>query len=202
MSEFFKDILAFINTPFGSSIAGGLIGGLFTFLGVSLSMRANVKSNLLIQKREVNSFCKAIMAELQCLHDRYMATMGSALGEHPVDEPFLYHYTVTEQYFTVFNTNANFLGKVSDDDLRSQIISTYTSTKGHMDSLRMNTTLYLELKEIKNHEPIAAGSSLEVRKNNLIQSLRNYSNMLRLGHHKLMDQMISTIQNLKTYEEK
>ncbi len=48
------------------------------------------------------------------------------------------YYPLTQDYFTVYQSNAHLIGEIQNEDLRGLIILTYSAAKGVVDSYRYN----------------------------------------------------------------
>lgn len=192
-----ENILKFLNSQFISAFFGGLIGGLFTYLGVRKTIENEQKKIQDAEKSEVRAFCKAIQTELECILKRYLSSIGDTLGLHKKDQPFNGYYNVSEDYFTVFNSNAHLLGKIADDSLREQIVMVYTNTKGHLDSLRLNNGLLISFEQSFEKFIKTRDKADETKKNNNIDQLKSYGNVLLESHSSLVPQIESLIRELK-----
>ena len=67
--------------------------------------------------------------------------MGSKIESLKEDEPLDIYYPLVSDFFTVYNGNSFLIGNIQDNDLRKQIIKTYTISKSLVDSFRMNNDL-------------------------------------------------------------
>lgn len=202
MCEFWSAVTSFLNAAFVSSIAGGLLGGLFTYLGVRLTINHEKQKNLAAEKSEVNAFCKAIYAELDSILSRYLFSIGDQIGKHRTDQPFLFFYSVGEEYFTVFNSNAHLLGKVEDDELRSRIVRIYTFTKGHLDSLRMNNAMLAEVKALAPIGHFKRDDPQFIKYQNALAQLTAYAPTLVKSHADLVTGIEETLRKLKAAQDR
>ena len=67
--------------------------------------------------------------------------MGARVESLKEGEPLLVYYPLVSDFFTVYNGNSFLIGRIPYNDLRKQIIKTYTLAKGMADSFRMNNDL-------------------------------------------------------------
>ena len=77
---------------------------------------------------------QAIHDEIETLWDNYMDGIGHHTEALADGQPLNIYYPVTQEYFTVYNTNAFFIGRIRDHDLRKLIVSTYSKARGLIDS--------------------------------------------------------------------
>ena len=130
---------------FGSAIAGAVVGGAIAGYFALRSTDKNYK-NQLKQGREneeklIKGLLQAIHDEIETVVERYQETMGARLESLKEGEPLLVYYPLVSDFFTVYNGNSFLIGRIPDNDLRKQIIKTYTLAKGMIDSFRMNNDL-------------------------------------------------------------
>lgn len=81
---------------------------------------------------------EAISTELELLFSRYKKTMGSIITGLSSDQVLNMYYSVTENYFTMFDNNAKLLGQLKNKELRNAIISTYINIKGLIEGFKIN----------------------------------------------------------------
>lgn len=62
-------------------------------------------------------------------------------------------YKLRQSYFTVYDSNVQFLGYVADDQLRARIIRTYALAKGLVDTHLLNNDLLARYEAIKDVNP-------------------------------------------------
>jgi hypothetical protein len=132
-------------STFGSAITGAIVGSLTTGYFVLKSTK-NAHDNQLKQAAQnenklIRGVLQAIHDEIETVFERYQEGMGAKLESLKDGEPLLVYYPLISDFFTVYNGNSFLIGRISDNDLRKQIIKTYTLAKGMVDSFRMNNEL-------------------------------------------------------------
>jgi hypothetical protein len=155
---------------FGSAISGAIIGGI---IAGYFALRATEKSfaNQKIQsddkeKKLIKSVLQAIHDEIETIYDRYQEAMGAHVESLGKNEALNMYYPLVSDFFTIYNTNSLLLGRIPNNDLRKQIIKTYTLAKGIVDSFRLNNDfvakheyahkLYNETRlDVHNHQATA-----------------------------------------------
>jgi len=134
--------MSFDWSIFYSAISGAVIGGTITGYFTLLSTNKNYRNQLDQARGEeeklIKGLLQAIHDEVETLLERYQEIAGTRLESLKDGEPLLFFYPLTGDYFTVYNGNSFLIGRVPDNDLRKQIIKTYTLAKGMVDSFRMN----------------------------------------------------------------
>jgi len=124
-----------------SGVIGGIFGGLCSVAAVLVQNCLNRRSQAESEKKLVKSVLQAIRAEVETLWGRYYETVGKRLAELRFDQPFLGYWLVSQDYFTVYTTNASLLGRVENQELRLLIVQTYTLARATVDSFRINNEM-------------------------------------------------------------
>lgn len=109
----------------------------------------------------------------------------------------LMFWPITQDYFTIYNTNAFFIGKIKDHDLRKQIVATYAKARGLIDSFRMNNEL---VQKWEYTAALAQESQLPIHQSNAQarhQSLGRYSAALKNRHFELKTMVSELLRRLR-----
>ena len=188
-------------SSFGSAISGAVIGGVIAGFFV---LRATQKSfdNQRIHSDENEE--KLIAGVLQSIHDeidtvfeRYQETMGAKIESLERGQALLYYYPLVSDFFTIYNGNSFLIGRIQNNDLRRQIIRTYTLAKGIVDSYRMNNDLVSKWEFSDN---LFAESKNEVHKQQTIahfQGLVSYAVILKQAHTQLKFEVNNLLRELR-----
>jgi uncharacterized protein YeaO (DUF488 family) len=195
--------MSFDWASFGSAITGAVLGGLITGY---FALRSTDKShshqlNLAKENEEklIKGLLQAIHDETETVFERYQETMGARLESLRDGEPLLVYYPLVSDFFTVYNGNSFLIGRIPDNDLRKQIIKTYTLAKGIIDSYRLNNDFNQKLEywhqlfqESKNevHQQKAAA---------VFSSLVEYAKTLKLGHQQVKTESSLLLRNLRKH---
>jgi hypothetical protein len=192
-------ILDFFNSQFVSAAAGGLIGGGLTFLGVRITLKNDVDKEARAVKAELASFCNSIRTELSCLLRIYLVSCGEELAKLTSDQPFLFYYPVYEKYTTIFDSNSQLLGKISDEGTRTEIVQVYLSVKGHLDSLRYNNYLFQQYQDFFNRA-IQTKNPYDIQQRDLfLFQMKMYSKSLLAGHSVFLSGAEDIIEKLRNF---
>ncbi len=122
-------------------LGGACIGGLITIIVARQSFENQKKQANDNEKKLIQSLLQAIHDEIETVHDRYQETMGIKLENLQDDTGLTFYYPLVSDYFSVYNGNTFLIGRIDNNDLRKQIIKTYTLLKGMVDSFRLNNDL-------------------------------------------------------------
>ncbi|HEH9442075.1 TPA: hypothetical protein SIA39_004150 [Aeromonas sobria] len=121
-----------------SSLVGAVIGGWMTRNAtIKATNMANEHQQKLIKDADtaiLTGFIWSIHDEMNSLYNRYNETAGALLRNTPPNQMLAIKYRVVHDYFSVYHSNSSLIGKVSDHELRSDIINAYTIAKSILDS--------------------------------------------------------------------
>ncbi|MGD0399973.1 MAG: hypothetical protein ABSC04_13760 [Syntrophobacteraceae bacterium] len=186
---------------FGTAISGALIGGLttgtFALISTQKAHRNQLKQVAQNEEKIIKALLQALHDELETVFDRYQEAIGSMLESLKDGEPLLMYYPLVSDFFTVYNGNSFLIGRISDNDLRKQIIKTYTLAKGMADSLRMNNDLN---QKYEYWHQIFQESQSEVHKQKVIAHfgvLIEYAKKLKIGHQQVKTEAAQLLRSLR-----
>ncbi len=86
------------------------------------------------------AFLQSINSELAMVRQHYQTVIGNEIDQLPDGKPFESNYSVTGDYFTVYNKSDQ-IGHVRDEKLRRDIIWAYSMMKGLLDSYQTNNDM-------------------------------------------------------------
>ena len=136
-----------------SGLVGSLIGGGLAIVGavwgVHLQHAAQAKLADKAAAVEIAGYLGALHAELTVLWTSFDTRVRPALIALPDGQVFDFQWPSRHDYFTVYNTNAHLLGRVPSVDLRALIVTTYTATKGMLESLGYNGEAVQRLADLR-----------------------------------------------------
>jgi hypothetical protein len=195
--------LSFDWTSFCSAIIAGSVGGLITGYFMLRSTQKsfdNQKEQLeLNEAKLIKGLLQAIHDEVETLLERYQDTMGPRLDSLKDGEVLAYYYPLMSDYFTVYDGNSFLIGRIPDNDLRKQIIKSYTLAKAMIDSFRFNNDL---LQKYEHSLMIFQETQQELHKQRAqayYQSLVEYAKRLKQGHDTLKQETLVLLRTLRKY---
>ena len=185
-----------------SGLIGSVIGALAGFLGSWCAAERQAshqrQSRLFDERATVVGFVGAIEAEFSVAWDRYQKRVQLELRQVEDGGIFNLQWPVRHDYFPVYRANAGLLGKIEDAGLRRQIVETYTSAQGMLDSISLNTEILLKLEKIYVENESAEGRTQE-----LIDHLRDllvkYASALKVSDADLTDKAEALLEALRAY---
>jgi hypothetical protein len=139
LEHFFSSLL--ISKEFWAAIVGAVVGGFLTGLSALYAQKQAAndqrRRDQEVERRAVNGILQAIAAELQVLKCDNFEKLQMTLNERQEATHLTpLAMTTTEQnYFIVFESNADAIGRINDEKLREDIIRVYGHAKGLVDSL-------------------------------------------------------------------
>jgi hypothetical protein len=146
--DFFS--LPFFSSPFwqgiGGPLVGGLVGGLFAVVAQMLANNAQRKRDRISEHEALRSVLKAIKTEVEVYQSENLNTIAQTIEEREniKERGFnpgpLALTRIARNPFIVFDSNAAQVGRLSDDDLRKNIVSGYGVARAFVDILNFNTS--------------------------------------------------------------
>ncbi|HLA75641.1 MAG TPA: hypothetical protein VJM76_06990 [Gammaproteobacteria bacterium] len=124
-----------------SSGIGAFIGSALTLAGAYIVHSLEKAESAREEVEHLFGLLQAIHDEIETLWESYLGSVGAHAEALRDNTPLLLFWPITQDYFTIYNTNASFIGKIKDHDLRKQIVATYAKARGLIDSYRMNNDL-------------------------------------------------------------
>ena len=175
---------------------GAFIGGFFTLAGTLVAHSLEIRRDIEKEKRQLKGVLQAFHTELKTLWERYLVTAGNKLEGLQDRDPLLMYWPITQDYFTIYSSNAGKIGEIEDSELRSLIVAAYTKSRGLVDSFRMNN----ELNARYEHFTALANSTRSqndiANQNAYLEALRTYSSTLKELHKELKLLVEDLIQQL------
>lgn len=136
-----SDAIAQNMFGFISALIGAVVGGYFTLKATDKAIReANAKENRQ-EEKEVQNLLDALGVEIDALWSFHMHRIGRLIEELPDGKPLEIYYPLTQDYFTIYNSNAAAIGRIKDPALRKSIVITYNKCKKVVDGFIYNNEL-------------------------------------------------------------
>jgi len=176
---------------------GGLVAGYFALESVNRSFNNQREHAEESEKKLIQGFLQAIHDEIETIYERYQETMGSRLESLPDGSALTFYYPVVSDFFSVYNGNTFLIGRIPNNDLRKQIIRTYTLSKGMVDSFRLNNDL---VYKFEHSNKIYDETKQEVHKQHAhahYGSLVEYAKTLKQSHQTLKQEIANLLRALR-----
>jgi hypothetical protein len=165
MPNSFTTIPNFASTLLGGAlaIAGGFAA---TFLAHNLQARRKRREALEFSK----NLLRLLRCELEAVREIYDTGIGKLLNELPNGKLFMYRLALTEDWFSIFNTNAVHLGRI-EAELSRQTIKVYALMKRLIEEYRINNVYIKEFDDATAESRLRAGDAQVAAKLQWIQDL-------------------------------
>ncbi len=131
-----------------TALLGAVIGGMFSLRASSKAYQLEMAKEQKRDEREVQNMLDAIGIEIGTLWNFHMQRIGAMAENLPIGGAFEFYYPLTQDYFTVYNTNAGKIGAVSDKALREAIVVCYNKCKKVVDGFKYNNVLYKDYRDL------------------------------------------------------
>lgn len=180
-----------------SSAVGAFIGSALTLAGIYYAHWLQKKETAEKEADHLLGLLQGIHDEIESLWEGYTSSIGAHAEALQDNKPLMVFWPITQDYFTVYNTNAFFIGKIKDHDLRKYIVSTYAKARGLIDTYRMNNEL---LQKFEYAAVLAQESQTPVHQTNAqarFQSLVQYAGQVKTRHVELKALVAELLRRLR-----
>ena len=173
-----------------------IIGGFFVLAGVIFANSLNNRRLRNEDQKKIQNFRSALLIEIKTYYTLYIENIRTALGNTPDGSPFLYYYPVTqENYFTVYDNNANMIGDLSDTYERELIVEVYARTRALIDTYRFNNEM---IKKYDLFSENLENTNNIINRKNIKQNLIDYAQLIKNADAMLADCTERLIDKLST----
>lgn len=186
---------------FGSAISGAVVGGLITgFFAIKATTKSFQHQRVHAEENEeklIKGLLQSIHDEIETIYERYQDTMGARLESLLEGDALVFYYPLVSDFFAVYNGNSFLIGRIPDNDLRKQIIKTYTMAKGMVDSFRLNNDL---VGKFEFSNKVYEESHQEVHKKQAMAhyaELVDYAKTLKASHIDLKKEVTALLRVLR-----
>ncbi|MCL4322470.1 MAG: hypothetical protein M0016_01255 [Deltaproteobacteria bacterium] len=206
---------------FAASIIGALIGGLITGYFMILQAKKEFKNrqNLINQEDEKTekAVLQALKTEIETIWDRYKDNIKPDIEEllkddysryfsdiNKYQDDLLYfhnkllpfRFLISQDYFSIYNGNASFIGKIKNSELRKEIVSCYINIKGFLEII-----IAFERNNQDEKKIILEKNLKEISKN------ENYTNegrtpVIMIFYKDVLNRIINDLTIIKTEQDK
>ena len=179
------------------SSVGGLIGGALTLVGVYCTHWLQSKQNAEKEAEHLLGLLQGIHDEIETLWEVYSSSIGAHVETLQDNSPLMVFWPINQDYFTIYNTNAFFIGKIKSHDIRKSIVATYTQARALIDSYRMNNDMF---QKYEYASILAEESQLPVHQKNvqiLNQQMVQYASQVKKRHIEFRVMVTELLRSLR-----
>ncbi len=133
---------------FMAAMIGAMVGGIFTLRATDKAIREERDKEIRRDEKEVQNLLDALGVELGTLWNFHMKRVGGMVEHLPDGGALEFYYPLTQDYFTVYNSNAAKIGQVKDAVLREAIVVCYNKCKKVVDGFKYNNELYKDYRDL------------------------------------------------------
>jgi hypothetical protein len=127
------------------TFASAFLGGIMAIAAAWIAFRWQIGKEK-NEQREFNlRVLEAICCEIKILREIYDEGTGKMLKEHKAGEPFFRWIHISQEHFTIFESNAEHIGKI-DSELAKRIIVIYELMKLTVENFGVNSRYISELE--------------------------------------------------------
>ena len=133
-------------------LIGAIIGGVFTLRAARQAARREHDRERKREEREMQNMLDSLGVEIDTLWSFHMARIGAMVENLQQGDTLQFYYPLTQDYFTVYNSNAGKIGSVKDRELRKAIVVTYNKCKKIVDGFKYNNVLFRDYHNYLNSD--------------------------------------------------
>lgn len=186
-----------IGSALLGAVIGGWIAGRYSLIATGRAHEYERSLRDEEEARKLNGVLQAISAELSVLWRVYMTEVGSSLEKLDDGRALFAVIPLTQDYFTIFNANAAYIGAIPDRDLMRLLVLAYTRAQGVLDSIRFhndNNELYKQV-----NRDFQAGKVTQQQLAKQHQAMIDYTNVLKENHAEVRPLIEETLIRLETW---
>lgn len=168
---------------FFSGLVGAAVGGIFTLYATNKTIKATYEAEERQEQVEIRSLLSSMGVELNALWQFHQRRIGLKVEELKEGEAVLFYYPLTQDYFTIYNSNASFVGRLDDTELRKVIVVTYNKCKKVVDGFIYNNALFVDYQRMR-YDTLETGNQNPNQAAKL-QELQQYAQIIKADHFEL-----------------
>ena len=131
-----------------TALFGAVVGGVFTLRASSKAYRLELAREQQREEKEIQNMLDALGVEIGTLWNFHMKRIGPMVENLPGGGALEFYYPLTQDYFTLYNTNAGKIGAVKDCELSEAIVVCYNKCKKVVDGFKYNNILYRDYRDL------------------------------------------------------
>lgn len=166
---------------FASALIGAVIGGFATLRATDRAIRVENAKEARNEEKELQNMLDSLGVEIDTLWTFHMARVGAMVEALTPDTALEFYYPLTQDYFTVYNTNAGKIGSVKDAKLRKAIVVCYNKCKKVVDGFKYNNEIFRDYQALQLH----GGTPAQIQK--CFANLCEYGQLAKQDHFELKE---------------
>lgn len=182
-----------------STLLAVVIGGFISLFGVRYAHRLDLKKAKSEQENEIEALIQSIKDEIETLREIYIESVGKTLEELEDEKPFKYYFIVTQEYFTVYSSNAGKIGMIENHELRKSIIKAYSAGRSMIDTYNANNDIMRTYDHNNWLFNITNNSAFKNEAEYNLQRLSEYSTGLKGKHDSFIEAVNTLLSNIEKF---
>ena len=178
---------------------GVVIGALISLYGVRYAHKLTLEKAEIDRKNEIRALIQSIKDEVETLRGIYMDSVGDGLEKHKEGEPFKYYFLVTQEYFTVYSSNADKIGMIKDDGLRKSIVEAYSAGRSLIDTYNTNNDIFRTYDHNNRLFNITEKPVFKEEADYNIQRMSEYATALKTKHLQFKEAVDALLNNIENF---
>lgn len=181
---------------FAAALIGAAVGGMFTLKATDKAIREENYKELRREEKEVQNMLDSMGVEIGTLWMFHMNRIGGMVENLPEGGALEFYYPLTQDYFTVYNTNAAKIGCVKDAVLREAIVVCYNKCKKVVDGFKYNNELFRDYRNLLVMPASAPNHEEHVRAKH--EELVQYAQVVKEDHFevkKYVERLLKLLEN-------
>ncbi|MCO7223688.1 hypothetical protein [Pleionea sp. CnH1-48] len=183
------------------SILGALVGGIFSFIATRRLYASQILLDKENQSVEVNNILDSLYDEINALVKLYKKNIGNQIKKHPSNQVFDHYFFAKSDYFTVYESNATLLAKLSDPELKKLIIETYLWFKSVIDTLELNNERMAKFEEARDLFIQTGDQRYQLLEDEYYKTLLKLASNIKENHQNAMKSSESMLDAIEEYRE-
>ena len=162
-----------------------LIGAGAAILGVCIGLAGRYILSSWDQQEIINGVLQAINVELKEIYRQLnSSSMKKAWKEFEEIEKgderkyFRMIFPVSQDYLTIYRSNANLIGQIKNSDLRQKIVRDYTSLHMLLEMYKLNNRILIQYREVRNKGQSGLANELRLQLQGIAPALKSNQNSL------------------------
>jgi hypothetical protein len=188
---------AVINLAIGmlGGITGGIVTGIYTLKATDKAIKDQGEKELRHEEKEIQNMLNSIGTEITALWTFHMRRIGDHIEQLPDGEPMAFYYPLTQDYFTIYHSNAHHIGRIKSQELAEAIVVCYNKCKKVVDGFKYNNELYKAYRDLSNTP--AKTPHDEARTEAALRELKDYAKFVKEDHYELKGYVEKLLELLK-----
>jgi len=176
----------FINVAVGllAAVGGSGVTGYFTLKAADKAISLENEKEERQAAKEVQNMLDALGVEISTIWDFHMRRIGNRVENLAEGDIMDLYYPLTQNYFTIYDSNAWKIGAIRDARLRQAIVICYNKCKKVVDAFKYNNELLAEMRKLAQKKNVSY-TSLTNGESYIMKTLAGLAKIIKEDHVEL-----------------